>query len=52
MHGETNVLTESFGGISMNEKILLGCLAALIIFFGIVPEYNFASIRANCETVD
>ena len=38
MHGETNVLTESFGGISMNEKILLGCLAALIIFFGLFPN--------------
>ena len=38
MHGETNVLTESFGGISMNEKILLGCLAALIIFLGLFPN--------------
>ena len=38
MHGETNVLTETFGEIAMNEKILLGCLAALIIFFGLFPN--------------
>lgn len=38
MHGETNTLTESFGEITLNEKILLGGFAVLIIFFGLFPN--------------
>ncbi len=38
MNGETNALTEKFGAISANEKILLSCFAALIIFFGLFPN--------------
>ena len=38
MHGETNALTETFGDITINEKILLGCFAGLIIFFGLFPN--------------
>lgn len=38
MHGETNALTLSFGEISSNEKILLGCFAVLILFFGLFPD--------------
>ncbi|MFN8261413.1 MAG: NADH-quinone oxidoreductase subunit M [Chitinophagales bacterium] len=38
MHGETNTLTETFGDISINEKVLLGCFAVLIIFFGLFPN--------------
>ncbi len=38
MHGETNSITESFGEISKNEKILLSCFAGLIIFFGLFPN--------------
>lgn len=38
MHGETNSLTETFGNITMNEKILLSCFAGLIIFFGLFPN--------------
>jgi NADH-quinone oxidoreductase subunit M len=52
MHGETNVLTESFGGISMNEKNIVRLSGRINNLFRIVPEYNFASIRANCKTVD
>lgn len=38
MHGETNTLTETFGDISSAEKLLLGCFAVLIIFFGLFPN--------------
>ena len=38
MHGETNTLTETFGEITFNEKLLLGCLVVLVIFFGIFPN--------------
>ncbi|MFN8294808.1 MAG: NADH-quinone oxidoreductase subunit M [Chitinophagales bacterium] len=38
MHGETNILTETFGEITFNEKVLLLCFAGLIIFFGIFPN--------------
>jgi len=38
MHGETNSLTEKFGDITTNEKILLACFAVLIIFFGLFPN--------------
>lgn len=38
MHGDTNVLTETFGVITVNEKILLACFAGLIIFFGLFPN--------------
>ncbi|MBK8353667.1 MAG: NADH-quinone oxidoreductase subunit M [Saprospirales bacterium] len=38
MHGDTNALTESFGVITVNEKILLACFAGLIIFFGLFPN--------------
>ena len=38
MHGETNIITAAFGEITMNEKILLGCFAGLIIFFGFFPN--------------
>ncbi|HNK75187.1 MAG TPA: NADH-quinone oxidoreductase subunit M [Chitinophagales bacterium] len=39
MHGDTNTLTESFGDITINEKIVLSCFAVLIIFFGIFPNH-------------
>ncbi|MCB0506870.1 MAG: NADH-quinone oxidoreductase subunit M [Chitinophagales bacterium] len=38
MHGETNELTASFGKITMHEKIMLGALAILILFFGVYPN--------------
>ena len=38
MHGETNALTETFGEITTNEKIVLGGLAVLVIFFGLFPN--------------
>lgn len=38
MHGETNALTETFGEITSSEKIMLSCLAVLIIFFGLYPN--------------
>ena len=38
MHGETNALTEKFGDITLNEKVLLACFACLIIFFGLFPN--------------
>jgi NADH-quinone oxidoreductase subunit M len=38
MHGEGNALTATFGKITMNEKILLGCFSVLIIFFGLFPN--------------
>lgn len=38
MHGETNTLTDSFGNITLNEKVLLFCFAGLIIFFGLFPN--------------
>jgi len=38
MHGETNTLTVTFGEISFNEKMLLGCSVILIIFFGLFPN--------------
>ena len=38
MHGNTNTLTETFGEISLNEKVLLGSLVVLVIFFGLFPN--------------
>jgi NADH-quinone oxidoreductase subunit M len=38
MHGETNALTETFGEITLNEKVVLGSFAVLIIFFGLFPN--------------
>ncbi|MDB5228402.1 MAG: NADH-quinone oxidoreductase subunit [Bacteroidota bacterium] len=38
MHGQTNTLTQGFGAITKNEKILLGSFAVLIIFFGLFPN--------------
>ena len=38
MHGEVNALTETFGEITTNEKIVLGGLAVLVIFFGLFPN--------------
>lgn len=38
MHGETNATTETFGDITRNEKVMLSCLAVLIIFFGLFPN--------------
>jgi NADH-quinone oxidoreductase subunit M len=39
MHGETNALTSSFGDITVNEKVLLGGFAVLILFFGVFPSF-------------
>ena len=38
MHGETNTLTETFGTITLNEKIILAGFVVLILFFGIFPN--------------
>ncbi len=38
MHGETNDLTMTFSTITRHEKILLGAMAVLILFFGIFPN--------------
>lgn len=38
MHGETNALTETFGDITLNEKVLLGGFVALVILFGLFPN--------------
>lgn len=39
MHGDTNELTETFGVITTNEKIILACFAVLIIGFGLFPNF-------------
>ncbi len=38
MHGETNSLSETFGEISKDEKIVLYGFAVLVIFFGLFPN--------------
>lgn len=38
MHGETNELTENFGGITLQQKIILSGFAILIFFFGLFPN--------------